>query len=378
MTQDTISAISTPIGPGAIGVLRLSGPKAHEILSAIFVPKKKGPLRPFSLRLGNIVDPDTGDKLDEVLVSIMKAPYSYTREDMAEIQSHSGIGILISILELTLRLGARPAQPGEFTYRAFLNGRLDLPQAEAVMDLVQTPSKKGQSMALNALMGKLSEKVDSVRERLLEALSFLEALIEFPEEELGIDLSLTFLPLKDLIPEMEELIEAHRSRRIWFEGIYVVIAGRTNAGKSSLLNRLIQSPRAIVTPLPGTTRDLLEVPYLLEGIPVKLVDTAGIGVPKDEAEEMGIERAMESIEAADVIIYVVDQSVGVREEDISVIRSHAQNTVVTLNKADLPRSISVENIEKMLPEGVPYAFVSALTGFGIGELKGKIKEKVLC
>lgn len=377
MINDTISAISTPIGPGAIGIIRLSGPRAHHIIEEIFTPYRDTPPKPFVLRLGYIRDPETGQKIDEVLVSIMKAPFSYTREDMAEINSHSGFGVLTQILELTFKYGARLARPGEFTYRAYLNGRIDLAQAEAILDLISAPSKEGLSIAFSTLKGNLSERIHHIRERLLDLLKELEALIDFPEEDLEISWDQIEESLKEVIQEISELIEAHNSRRLWLEGIHVVIGGRTNAGKSSLLNRLVDSPKAIVTPIPGTTRDLLEVPFLLEGIPLKLIDTAGIGIPKDEAERIGIERALKGIEEADTLIYVVDQTKGIFEEDLGILEKNSKKAILALNKCDLPINPKLAETLSKVPKGICPIYVSALSGSGIEELKKAIRENVL-
>jgi len=347
-----------------------------EILKRIFRPKSgKFPSKPFQLRLGYIVDPATQEPLDEVLVSFMKSPFSYTREDMVEINSHSGIQVISSILELILRQGARLARPGEFTYRAFINGRINLTQAEAVLDLINARSKEGISIAISSLEGALSKRLELIRDELSSCLSELEALIDFPDEDVNVDLLALDERIQKQILDIKGLLEANRARKIWIEGIHVVIAGRVNAGKSSLLNRIVEAPKAIVTAIPGTTRDLLEVPYILEGIPVKLVDTAGMGVPRDEAERIGIERAKEIMDEADIVLVVIDQSKGLVSEDLDIWEKVKDKAIAVINKCDLPLNINPKELEISFKGQV--SFVSALTGEGIPSLKEKIRERLL-
>jgi tRNA modification GTPase len=356
--------------------VRLSGPRSLEILGRIFRPKVGAfPSTPFQLRLGYIVDPDMNEVLDEVLVSFMKAPFSYTREDMVEINSHSGIQVISNILNLTLRQGARLARPGEFTYRAFMNGRINLTQAEAVLDLINARSKEGLSIAISTLEGGLSDKIKMMREELGSCLSELEALIDFPEEEVEVDLEALGERVQREALKIQELLEANKARKIWMEGIHVVIAGQVNAGKSSLLNRIVEAPKAIVTAIPGTTRDLLEVPYILEGIPVKLVDTAGIGTPKDEAERIGIERAKHTMDEADIVLVVVDQSEGLRSEDLNIWERVKDKAILVMNKCDLALKVDPREVETRFKG--QWALVSALTGEGIPLLKQKIRDRLL-
>ena len=285
--QDTIAAIATPLGRGAIGVIKISGEDALPILKKLFRPKSKHcSFESRKLYYGDIVDFRSGEVVDEVLCVYMKAPYTYTREDVVEIYAHGGPLLLRKILELVLLSGARPAEPGEFTLRAYLNGRIDLAQAEAISELVSARSEEALKLALRNLKGGLSQKIKALREKLLELLVHLESSIEFPEEDIdtkGYE-ELSQIIEKEVLPVVEELISAYDQGRIYKEGISLVLAGRPNVGKSSLMNALLNEERVIVTPLPGTTRDFIEEEALIEGIPVKLIDTAGLLITLDPVE----------------------------------------------------------------------------------------------
>ncbi len=370
-SEATIAAIATPPGPGAIGVVKVSGPLAETIMRRLFKPARG--VREFQshrLYYGWIVDPQTGQPVDEVLCVLMKAPHSYTREDVLEIQAHSGYFILTRILELVLREGARPAEPGEFTKRAYLNGRLDLSQAEAIAELTQARSETGLVMALSSLSGGLSQQALAIKQALTEALAVIEVAIDFPEEDLEI---ISTYELKEKISSqalspIEELLKAYEATRVFREGISVVIAGRPNVGKSSLLNAILREERAIVSAIPGTTRDLIEGLVTIKGIPVNLIDTAGLRQARDEIEEIGVARARERIRQADLIIFVVDASEGLTREDQLIYQEIKERLhVVVLNKIDLVNDKNIRNLKGVFlgDQVVP---VSALTGEGLDQL----------
>ena len=289
--EDTITAISTPAGAGGIGIVRMSGPQALEIARRIFVPQR--PVREFQshrLYLGHLLDPSTRAFIDEVLVSFMKGPSSYTREDVVEINSHSGPLLLSKILQITIQAGARQAKPGEFTFRAFMNGRIDLTQAEAVVDLIHSRSEKGLALAAGQLRGGFGDELESLRKKGIEILAVLEAAIDFPEEVTTIleDAETIQRMGEELLDPLGKMIDAQKQQRFWVEGVATVIVGRVNAGKSSLLNRLLDEERALVTPVPGTTRDVIESTLYVEGIPLRLMDTAGFRKGRGKVESLGI------------------------------------------------------------------------------------------
>jgi len=385
--DDTIAAISTPIGEGGIGIVRMSGPEALTILQKIFVKGKHTniqsptsnfqPLtsnlqRPNYLYYGHIVDPDTAEVIDEVLVSYMKAPRTYTRQDVVEINCHGGIAPLRRVLELCLRQGARLASPGEFTLRAFINGRIDLAQAEAVLDIVRAKTEAGLRVAMGQLEGRLSNQVRALRAKLIDVLAYLEATIDFEEDD---------IPERDIAPDLEEvrqqleklLAQADRGI-IYRQGIRTAIVGRPNVGKSSLLNALLRTSRAIVTPIPGTTRDTLEETLNLQGIPLVLVDTAGIvAETEDIIEQLGIERSRKALAQADLALLVVDGSEPLTEADRQIADLTAgKTTILVINKIDLPRTAADFDI---LPDA-PRVEISALTGEGLEKLEETIVEVV--
>jgi len=380
LSTDTIAAIATPIGQGGIGIIRLSGPESLGILKKIFRPKH--PISHFKshrLYLGHLIDPQNGLYLDEVLVSFMRAPHTYTREDVVEINSHSGYFILSKILEVVLEAGARLAEPGEFTMRAYLNGRIDLSQAEAVVDLINSRSEWGLHLASKQIQGSLSNKINTLRDQIIQILGQIEAAIDFPEEE---DVILEHNTLisnlsEQVIPQITNLIEAHNEKRIWFEGINAVIAGRVNVGKSSLLNRILDKQRAIVTAVPGTTRDIIESNLSIQGVPIRLMDTAGIREASDEIEKIGVQLTEKKLEEADLVLAVMDQSLPITQEDIRLVeRLEGKAALVVLNKIDLPSAMDWGQVLKGLCS-FPCVKVSALTGQGISELKKQIVKLVI-
>ncbi|MDH7490333.1 MAG: tRNA uridine-5-carboxymethylaminomethyl(34) synthesis GTPase MnmE [Anaerolineae bacterium] len=366
--DDTIAAISTPLGQGGIGIMRMSGPEALPITRRLFQPSRgraDAPWPAFRLRHGFIVDPATGARVDEVLVAYMPAPRTYTRQDIVEINGHGGIVALRRILELALREGARLAEPGEFTLRAFVNGRIDLAQAEAVLDIVNAQTDAALRLAVGQLEGRLSAQVRHVRERLVSALAYLEATIDFVEDE---------IPPQDIGPALREAADAIRGLLrgadqgiMYRQGIRTAIVGRPNVGKSSLLNALLRTDRAIVTPIPGTTRDTLEETLNLQGVPFVLVDTAGIaGATADPVEQLGIERSRRAVRQADLILVIVDGSEPLRPEDHAIAElTQGRTAIAVVNKCDLP---TVANLAGFLP-GAPQVRISALTGQGLDDLR---------
>ena len=374
--DDTIAAISTPIGEGGIGIVRLTGPEAREILDRIFAPgadRSQAELEPRLLHYGHIIDPASRQVVDEVLAVHMPAPRTYTRQDMVEIQGHGGIVALRAILSLCLRQGARLAEPGAFTARAFLNGRLDLAQAEAVLDVVQARTDVSLEAAIGQLAGRLSDQVRSVRASLMEALAYLEASLDFaedeiPEREIGADMEQAVAHLSGLLQEAERGI-------IYRQGIRAAIVGRPNVGKSSLLNRLLRTSRAIVTHIPGTTRDTLEETVNLQGVPVVLVDTAGItNESEDIIERLGIERSRAALSQSDLALLVLDASQPPTEADRAIAGIvDGKPSVVILNKIDLTDAVDYDTASIL---DAPAVRVSALTGTGIEDLEQTIVDAV--
>lgn len=373
--DDTIAAIATPIGQGGIGIVRLSGPQALAIARKLFVPAKGAPnadLASHRLYYGHIVAPQTGRIVDEVLLSYMRAPHTYTRQDVVEINAHGGIVPLREILSLCLEAGARLAREGEFTLRAFLNGRIDLAQAEAVLDIVTARTASALRIAMQQLGGQLSQRIRALRGRLLDLLAYLEASADFPEDE---------LPPHEVEPdlawaegELRELLRQAEQGMIYRQGVRTAIVGRPNVGKSSLLNRLLRTERAIVTPIPGTTRDTLEESIALQGIPFVLVDTAGISETRDPIERLGIERSAAVLQQADLALVVVDGSQPPSEDDFRVAELVAPRpAIVVVNKSDLPPA---SDYAALLPEARHIA-ISALTGAGLPDLEGLLVETVL-
>jgi len=379
-TEDTIAAIATPLGKGAIGVIKISGKEALSILKKVFKPKNpKARFESHRLYYGVVVHPDEGDVIDEVLAVYMKAPKTYTKEDVVEIYAHSGVFVLRKILEAVLLSGARPAQPGEFTLRAFLNGRIDLSQAEAIEELISAKSETGVKLALSSLFGGISEKVEKLKKLLVEVLSQVETAIDFPEEDIDImqPEELRNKIEKEVIPIIDELIKAYKEGRLYKEGITLVIAGKPNVGKSSLMNALLREERAIVTPIPGTTRDFLEEEATIEGIPVKLVDTAGLRETEDAVEKIGVERARKKFKEADLIIFMVDAGEKPSPEDEALYQEIKNFPhLVVINKVDLRTSLKEwHDFFKKFNED--WVEISVKESQNLDELSKKIVEKLL-
>jgi tRNA modification GTPase len=375
---DTICAIATPPGEGGIGIIRISGEKAVEIASKVFRSSTGRTVSDFlshTLHVGELRRPDTGERVDEVLVALMKAPRTYTREDVVEFHCHGSPLVLRLGLEVLIRSGARLANPGEFTKRAFLNGRLDLAQAEAVMDLIHARSQTGIRVAVEQLRGRLSEEIEQLRERLLRLLVEVEAGIDFTED------GITFISSEALVAEVEkvserirQLIDTFVEGRIVREGVTVVLAGRPNVGKSSLLNALVRADRAIVADLPGTTRDVLEEFVNIRGIPVRLLDTAGLREGFDVVEQEGVRRSHEALERADMILAVLDGSMPLASEDRRLLeQAQAKPCVVVMNKSDLPSRCESDEIGKCLA----VVRTSAQAGTGLEELRDAVRAALM-
>lgn len=351
--DDTIAAIATAPGEAGIGIVRISGDNSLDIIDQIFRSKEKKKLSQYKSRritYGYIVDPKTEEKIDEVLVSYMKAPNTYTREDVVEINCHGGMISVKKILELVLRLGARAANPGEFTKRAFLNGRIDLAQAEAIMDLISAKTEKGFDVALNQLEGFLSKKVLKIRERLLEMMAHIEVSIDFAEEDID-EVTLHFLlkNSKKIEKDIQKLLDTAHTGKIIREGLSTVIVGKPNVGKSSLLNALIRESRAIVTDVPGTTRDIIEEHFSVKGIPLRLMDTAGIRETEDVVEKIGVERSKELFNLADLIIVMLDASGDLTKEDREIIELiSSKKALIIINKTDLPQKLNFSQVKDII------------------------------
>ncbi len=377
MSEETIVAIATPPGEGGIGIVRISGSAACAIgLSLFRFSRQVAKPKTHRLYYGHVVNPADGRAVDEALIAFMQAPHTYTREDVVEINCHGGIMPLAKTLELVLAAGARLAQPGEFTQRAFLNGRIDLAQAEAVIQLIRAKTEQAMELSLAQLEGRLSRQVRAIRQSLLRQLSHLEAAIDFPEHHDVEDLTLTELRCgtASALAETQRLLQTADQGRIMREGVHTAIIGRPNVGKSSLLNALLREQRAIVTAVPGTTRDILEESINLGGVALTMVDTAGIRETADEAEKIGVERAKRALKNADLILYVLDLSAQVNAEDREILASIKEKPCILIgNKTDLVAS-SLASVNKLTVElpSFPLVPMSLLEGQGLELLEQTI------
>ncbi|MDP3142894.1 MAG: tRNA uridine-5-carboxymethylaminomethyl(34) synthesis GTPase MnmE [Candidatus Omnitrophota bacterium] len=379
--DDTIAAISTAFGQAGIGIVRLSGHDALSIADRIFISgekKKPSQCQTYTIHYGWIAEgADKNRVIDEAILTIMRSPRSYTREDVVEINCHSGIVPLRKIYELVLKCGARPAEAGEFTRRAFVNGRIDLVQAESVLDIIQSRTEASLELGINQLQGRLSKKIEEIRSQLLEIFAHLEAAIDFPEEDIktaGRKKLLNDLEKAALI--INRILDFATEGKILREGISVVIYGKPNVGKSSLLNALLKEERAIVTHIPGTTKDTVEECANIAGIPLRLIDTAGIDRPKDLIDEEAIKRSRQSMANADLILFVLDSSRGIDQQDKEVFRQIAnKNVIVVVNKIDLKRGMNSATLNQLAAKR-KVARVSALKDTGIRGLEKIISETV--
>lgn len=361
--KDTIYAPASPSG-GAISVIRISGEKAHDVLDSVFSGDVQK-IEHAKLTHGQVIK--QGKPADDVMAVRFIAPRSYTGEHMAEIHCHGGRVSIAGVLNALAETGARLAQPGEFTKRAFLNGKMDLSAAGAVMELIEANSAAGARAALKQLGGGLFDRISDVQGLLTDALSIIEAGIEYPEEDIEADIKRDALPLLETgLVKIRKIADTFGSGRLLREGYNVVIAGRPNVGKSSLFNMLLEKERAIVTSAPGTTRDTVDDTFFVNGVLIRLMDTAGIRRGKDEAEHIGIERAKKAARKADLTLFVIDGAEGVTEEDKKVFSKLGENTVVLVNKSDLPQKMSIEEIEELF--GRKTLGVSAMSGKGAREI----------
>ena len=366
---DTIAAISTPLGEGAIGIVRLSGTDSFAIAQRIFKGKDLASVASHTLNYGHIVDPDKNEILDEVMVGAMRSPKTFTREDIIEINTHGGIAVTNEILQLVIREGARLAEPGEFTKRAFLNGRVDLTQAEAVMDIIRAKTDKAMNIAVKQLDGSLSDLINNTRQEILNTLAQVEVNIDYPEYD-DVEEATTEI-IREKTSEFEalltNLLKTARRGKILREGISTAIIGRPNVGKSSLLNNLLREEKAIVTDIEGTTRDVIEEYVNINGVPLKLVDTAGIRETEDIVEQIGVERSKKALKEADLVLLVLNASEPLTDQDRQLLEiSQDSNRIILLNKVDLPEKIEIDQ----LPED--HIKISVLKNQNIDQIEERI------
>ncbi|MBP1047095.1 tRNA uridine-5-carboxymethylaminomethyl(34) synthesis GTPase MnmE [Enterococcus sp. BWM-S5] len=375
---DTIAAISTPPGEGAISIVRLSGEDAVAIADKVYRAGTKSlkEVPSHTIHYGHIIDPRNEELLDEVMISVMKAPKTFTREDVVEINCHGGIVVVNQLLQLLLREGARLAEPGEFTKRAFLNGRMDLSQAEAVMDLIRAKTDKAMQVALHQLDGNLSGLIRSLRQEILETLAQVEVNIDYPEYDDVEELTTKLLLEKAefVKAQIESLLTTAKQGKILREGLSTAIIGRPNVGKSSLLNHLLQEEKAIVTDIAGTTRDVIEEYVNVRGVPLKLIDTAGIRETEDIVERIGVERSRKALAESDLILLVLNQNEALTEEDRQLLEAtKGLKRIILLNKMDLPSELEKDEL-RQLAENEEILPVSVLSSTGMEQLELKIAD----
>lgn len=380
---DAIAAISTPIGSAGIGVIRISGRGTFAVASRLF-RSRNGSLASFATHTahhGVLVDPTTSEEIDDVVLTIFRAPFSYTGEDVVEFSCHGSVAVLRAALGAILGAGARLAEPGEFTRRAFLNGRIDLAQAEAVNDLIRSRAEGARRAALRQLDGSVSEAIGAVSQRLLGIIASIEAAIDFPEDVDEPDRQHLCDEIASVGAALEGMLSSFGKGRVYREGLRLVIAGRVNVGKSSLLNALLRHARAIVTPIPGTTRDVIEESMEIHGIPVVAIDTAGLRATDDPVERVGVELTERSLESADVVLMVLDISEGIRRADVELLdRVKDRPVIAVLNKIDLlpeeARGLATKEFVGRLGRSLPAIQTCASSGSGIEELEGAIADLV--
>lgn len=368
---DTITAISTPLGEGAIGIVRLSGTDALAIAQSVFKGKNLEQVASHTINYGHIIDPKTGTIIDEVMVSVMLAPKTFTRENVVEINTHGGIAVTNEILQLLIRQGARMAEPGEFTKRAFLNGRVDLTQAEAVMDIIRAKTDKAMTIAVKQLDGSLSQLINDTRQEILNTLAQVEVNIDYPEYDDVEEMTTALLREKtqEFQSLLENLLRTAKRGKILREGLSTAIIGRPNVGKSSLLNNLLREDKAIVTDIAGTTRDVIEEYVNIKGVPLKLVDTAGIRETDDLVEQIGVERSKKALQEGDLVLLVLNASEKLTDQDRALLNlSQDSNRIILLNKTDLEQKIELEQLPADL---IP---ISVLTNQNINLIEDRINQ----
>lgn len=376
MKMDTIAAISTPMGEGAISIVRLSGEEAVIIANKIYQGKKQlTEVESHTINYGFIVDPETNEKIEEVMVSVLLAPKTFTRENIVEINCHGGIVSVNRVLQLLLKQGARLAEPGEFTKRAFLNGRIDLSQAEGVIDLIRAKTDRAMNIAMNQLEGKLSKRIQKLRDALLETVAHVEVNIDYPEYDAE-EMTLQLLEEKATFVkgEIKKLLETAQQGRILRDGLSTVIIGRPNVGKSSLLNNLVQDNKAIVTDIPGTTRDVIEEYVNVRGVPLRLLDTAGIRETEDAVEKIGVERSKKVVKEAELVLLVLNNHEPLSNSDIDLFQmSEEKDRIIIINKTDLERKIDLDKV-KELAKNDPIVTTSLLLDEGVEQLELAINK----
>lgn len=368
---DTIAAISTPPGEGAISIVRLSGEDALPIAEKIFKGRDLQKVASHTINYGHIVDPENGEVIDEVMVSVLRAPKTYTREEMVEINTHGGIVATNHVLQLLLSHGARLAEPGEFTKRAFLNGRIDLTQAESVMDLIRAKTDRAMQVAVNQLDGNLSRLIKNIRQEILDALAQVEVNIDYPEYDAVETMTTKMLLEKATMvkKQIEQLLATASQGKVLREGLATAIVGRPNVGKSSLLNYLLHEDKAIVTDVAGTTRDVIEEYVNVRDVPLKLIDTAGIRETDDKVEKIGVERSKQAITQADLVLLILNNSEALTDEDRTLLAAtQDKKRLVILNKTDLPVKLDEAELQQTVaPENI--IAISALTATGVDQLE---------
>lgn len=373
---DTIAAISTPPGEGAISIVRMSGEEAVSIAQKVFSGKDLTQAKSHTINYGHIVDPKTHEEIDEVMVSLMLAPKTFTREDVVEINCHGGIVATNRILQLLLVNGARLAEPGEFTKRAFLHGRIDLTQAESVMDLIRAKTDRSMKIALNQLDGNLSHLIDSLRKDILDVLAQVEVNIDYPEYDDVEEMTTKLLKEKaiEIKQRIEQLLKTASQGKIMREGLATALVGRPNVGKSSLLNHLLHKDKAIVTDVAGTTRDVIEEYVNVSGVPLKLIDTAGIRETDDKVEKIGVERSKKAIEQSDLVLLVLNAAESLTKEDLELIRlTNDKKRIIILNKTDLEEKLDRKELAK-ISENAPVYATSILKNEGVEALEEAISK----
>ncbi|MGM9986870.1 MAG: tRNA uridine-5-carboxymethylaminomethyl(34) synthesis GTPase MnmE [Bacillaceae bacterium] len=354
MYADTITAISTPLGEGAIAIVRVSGDEAVQIVNKIFKGKNLEEVPTHTIHYGHLMDDERGEIIEEVMVSVLRAPRTFTKEDVVEINCHGGMVSVNKVLQLVLNKGARLAEPGEFTKRAFVNGRIDLAQAEAIMDLIRAQTDDAMSVAIGQMEGRLSKLISKLRQELLEILAQIEVNIDYPEYDDVEEMTTTMIIPKATYvkDEIAKLLQTAKQGKILREGISTVIVGRPNVGKSSLLNSLVQESKAIVTDIPGTTRDVIEEYVNIRGIALKLIDTAGIRETEDVVEKIGVERSKQVLTQADLVLLVLNYNEDLTQSDIELFEAAKEKeVVVVVNKTDLEQKIDLEKVQQLAPNG---------------------------